>query len=201
MSKLRRGPGALPFWLALGVALLLAGCGAALVASPTPDGAGGAGASEGGSAALPSPTAPAPTAAPGVGAVEVGTSIATGPVTSPPLRDITPISGAPHGPAVTPDAQGVASVTLPQDAGAQVTLKVGDTLRLTLGPGSEWSLTPSDPAILGPLTGAGAPGAYNYQARAAGAVSISATADPLCRQANPPCGAPTQVFQITVTVR
>lgn len=198
MSNLRRGLGALPLWLALGVALLLAGCGAAVVATPAP---GGAPTPDGGSAPLPSPSEPAATPGAGVGAVEVGTSIASGPVTSPPLRDITPISGPPAGPAVTPDAQGGATVTLPQDAGAQVILKVGDTLRLALGPGFDWTLTPGDPAILSDVSAPGAPAARRYQARAAGASSISATADPLCRKANPPCGAPTQVFQITVTVR
>jgi len=198
-----------PLPVLLGAALFLAGCGAATgLTTPSPAPAGDAAANP--PATTPPSTSDAtPPAAPATvvnaagQTVIVGTSIAGGPIVGPPLRDITPLppgSGPGSGRVLTPDASGRVILTLPDEAGAAVTLAPGNRLELRLGSGYDWSVQVSDATLLtgsGPVAGAGP---AVYQAQHAGRVTLSATADPLCRKANPPCGLATRVYDVPVTI-
>jgi hypothetical protein len=39
-----------------------------------------------------------------------------------------------------------------------------------------------------------------YEARQPGRTTLNATGDPICRQAQPPCGAPSRLFRLQVVV-
>src|SRR5690242_3240970 len=198
--------------LLIGAALLLAGCGqAAVIATATPGAAGPSG--EG--TASPNPTNP-PTATAGqtptseaattitVGPMIVGTSEpATGSITSPPLRDITPVappSGA--GVVITPNAGGVAEVNVDLP-GATVQMQTGDTLQVNLTGNYDWGITVANPPVLkvvsaAPTTGAGR---AVYTAAQAGDTTLVLTGDPPCRKSNPPCGLMSRVIEFKVSVR
>jgi hypothetical protein len=199
--------------LLIGAALLLAGCGqAAVVATATP----GAGGPSGEGTASPSPTNP-PTATPTgqpptsaapatvtVGSITVGTSEpATGPITSPPLRDITPVappSGV--GTVITPNAGGVAEVNVDLP-GATVQLQTGDTLQVNLTGNYDWGITIANPAVLRVVSAAPATGAGRavYKAAQAGETNLLLTGDPPCLKSNPPCGLMSRGIEFKVIVR
>ena len=199
--------------LLIGAALLLAGCGqAAVVATATPGAAGPTG--EG--TASPNPTNPPTATSAGqtptpeaattitVGPMIVGTSEpSTGPITSPPLRDITPVappSGV--GVVITPNAGGVAEVNVDLP-GATVQMQTGDTLQVNLTGNYDWGVTLGNPAVLNVVSAAPASGAGRavYTAARAGETTLVLTGDPPCRKANPPCGLMTRVIEFKVIVR
>jgi hypothetical protein len=199
--------------LLIGAALLLAGCGqAAVVATATPGASGPGG--EGTASPNPTspPTAPAtgqtPTsAAPAtvtVGSITIGTSEpATGPITSPPLRDITPVappSGA--GVVITPGAGGVAEVNVDL-TGATVQLQTGDTLQVNLTGNYDWGVTLADPAVLSVVSAPPATGAGRavYKAAQAGQTTLLLAGDPPCLKSNPPCGLMSRAVEFTIIVR
>lgn len=82
-------------------------------------------------------------------------------------------------------------------------LKVGDSFLLNLGGDVyDWAVTVDNESVLrmkmGVMVIKGAQGIYD--ALAPGTTTLSATGDPHCRQSNPPCGAPSILFTITVVV-
>lgn len=199
--------------LLIGAALLLAGCGqAAVVATATPGAAGPTG--EG--TASPNPTNPPTATSAGqtptpeapttitVGPMIVGTSEpSTGPITSPPLRDITPVappSGV--GVVITPNAGGVAEVNVDLP-GATVQMQTGDTLQVNLTGNYDWGITIANPAVLNVVSAAPTSGAGRavYTAAQTGETTLVLTGDPPCRKSNPPCGLMTRVIEFKVIVR
>jgi hypothetical protein len=144
------------------------------------------------------PAAETPT--PGSPQVIVGTAVAGGPVTSPPLRDITPV--VPGTVQVTADASGVATVTLPPPGSSfrvVVDLRSGQRLHFVLGQGDDWGFNGENNAILR-LTNTET-FAREYDAIATGTVTLEVSADPACLKSTPPCGRPSRLFVVTVNVR
>jgi predicted secreted protein len=92
-------------------------------------------------------------------------------------------------------------VTLADD-GQTVTLKVNETFLLELGEGYDWNITVADQSIVSRVVNIlvvrGAQGIY--RAHKEGSSTLSAIGDPVCRQALPPCAAPSRVFRIYVVV-
>ena len=81
------------------------------------------------------------------------------------------------------------------DNGKTFTLKVGDTLRLNLDPGYDWSaISVSDTNVIVVSQGI-------YQAHAFGIAALTATGNPKCLGSMPPCGMPSIIFAITVIVQ
>ena len=132
----------------------------------------------------------------------VGTAIPpSGTAQGPPLSSITPTVVPPPGsqPPLTPGADGTVTVTL-NDLNRSVEMHVGDALRLALeAPGYEWEVAVGDPQILreeaAPTGGNGL-----YRAIAPGTSTLHAEGLLPCHRANPPCEAPTRMFDIMVRV-
>lgn len=93
------------------------------------------------------------------------------------------------------------TVTLADD-GQTITLQPGQRFLLDLGADYNWTVTVDDPAIVSRvvnvLTIRGSQGLY--EAHQPGRTTLSATGDPICRQAQPPCGAPSRLFRLQVVV-
>ena len=98
-------------------------------------------------------------------------------------------------PAPAPD------VTLVDD-GRTITLTVGQRFLLNLGSDYTWTVTIDDQAIasrvIGVLVIRGAQGLY--EARQPGRTTLTATGDPVCRGATPPCESPSRQFRVTIVV-
>lgn len=88
-----------------------------------------------------------------------------------------------------------ASVVTVDAEGAALTLAVGQTFRLSLPDFYTWQIQVGDPAVLAPV------GGDRYQARAAGETIMLLNGDPVCRQSNPPCMAPSVQRTLQVSVR
>ena len=103
--------------------------------------------------------------------------------------------------AVEPTAEEQLIITL-DDQGKTFNLAVGQSFLLKLGEEYTWEVTISDQTVLSRVKGIlvvqGAQGVY--AAQQAGTVTLTANGDPLCRQAQPQCEAPSIEFQITVVV-
>jgi carboxyl-terminal processing protease len=93
------------------------------------------------------------------------------------------------------------TVTLEEDGGT-ILLKPGDRFLLRLGQEYDWTVNVADPSIVSRVVDVtvvqGAQGLY--EAHKAGTASLSATGDPVCRQAQPPCAAPSRSFKIDIVV-
>jgi photosystem II stability/assembly factor-like uncharacterized protein len=93
------------------------------------------------------------------------------------------------------------AVTLADD-GQTFTLHIGQRFLLDLGADYDWTVTVDDPAVVSRvvnvLTIRGSQGLY--EAHQPGRTTLSATGDPICRQAQPPCGAPSRMFRLQVVV-
>jgi photosystem II stability/assembly factor-like uncharacterized protein len=93
------------------------------------------------------------------------------------------------------------AVTLADD-GQAITLRAGQRFLLDLGADYNWTVTVDDPAVVSRvvnvLTIRGSQGLY--EAHQPGRTTLSATGDPICRQAQPPCGAPSRLFRLQVVV-
>jgi hypothetical protein len=91
----------------------------------------------------------------------------------------------------------------PADDGQILTFQVGQSFLLFLGAGDTWSATVADPAVVGRVPDVfvirGAQGLY--QARRPGRTLLAATGDPACRQAQPPCAAPSLLFSVQIVVQ
>ena len=149
----------------------------------------------------PTHLAAAPSSTPTRLTVIVGTSVAGGPITSPPLRDITPEPPGGAAVTVTAAANGEATLDLPPPNRPTVLLQIGQRLRLNLGTGYDWTITGDTGPILAPgnsgITGA----SPVYTARQAGTLTLQITADPSCLKVQPPCERPSYFYTIPVTVR
>ncbi len=110
---------------------------------------------------------------------------------------------APSEPAVTPAATlATREITL-DDNGKNITLGVNEQVLLKLGDQYNWTITVGDPAIISRVVNIlvvrGAQGVY--ETHRPGQTTLTATGDPPCRTANPPCAAPSILFQIQVIVQ
>lgn len=106
--------------------------------------------------------------------------------------------------AATPPIDGSSTtptVTLADDEHT-ITLHAGQSFLLKLGEGYDWTVTPADQTILSRvvnvLTIRGSQGLY--KAHKPGQTTLTATGDPTCRTAQPPCGAPSREFRLAVIV-
>jgi hypothetical protein len=177
--------------LALG--LLLAACGARM-AGPTPL-----------PTALLLPTAtllassPAPLPSAGFGVASPAATVAAGAATAVPGRQPTPL---PLSPTPTLALGQVRSLTL-DDSGKTINLRVGARFLLNLGEGYDWTVEIGDPSVLARVADVPIPkGAQGwFEARQPGSTTLSAMGDPPCRKIQPPCLAPSRLFQATVIVQ
>jgi len=94
------------------------------------------------------------------------------------------------------------NVTLADD-GQTLTFQVGQSFLLFLGDNYDWSATAGDPAVVSHMPNVFViPGSQGlYQARRPGHTTLTATGDPACRQAQPPCAVPSQVFSVQIVVQ
>jgi hypothetical protein len=134
------------------------------------------------------------------------------PVTAKPVPASPTTSEVPHSPpttAVSTPPGGHQTVTVSEaDNGRSYTMHPGDTLYVGLagGTGFYWSkpqssdesvLQPTGPAYMPTANGGNAAA---FLANADGHADVTSTGDPPCRQANPPCMAPSKSFVVYVTV-
>jgi len=96
----------------------------------------------------------------------------------------------------------VQTVTLAQN-GQTLDLVVGERFLLQLGDGYVWAARVADPAVVGRAVNvAVVRGAQAlYEAKQPGTTTLEASGDPPCRQARPPCAAPSLLFHIQLRVR
>jgi hypothetical protein len=108
-----------------------------------------------------------------------------------------PLQGAPSTAPASPR-----TVTL-TDSGQTLQLQVGDRFLLDLDAGLNWDVTVDDPTVVSLAVDAGVPGGAQgfYEARQTGQTMLTAVGDPQCRQAQPPCGAPSRLFRLTIAVQ
>ncbi|MCX9026408.1 MAG: hypothetical protein OIN85_09975 [Candidatus Methanoperedens sp.] len=101
-------------------------------------------------------------------------------------------------PTNTPESK---TVTLADD-GQTITLQVDETFLLELGEGYDWNITIADQSIVSRVTNIlvvrGAQGIY--RAHKEGSSTLTAIGDPVCRQASPPCAAPSREFRVNIVV-
>jgi hypothetical protein len=88
------------------------------------------------------------------------------------------------------------------DNGGTVRLHPGERFLLALGDGYDWTVAVSDPSVVSRviniLTVRGSQGIY--EAHRAGQTTLTASGDPTCRTAQPPCAAPTRLFRASMVV-
>lgn len=134
--------------------------------------------------ALPQPTQPGAAACPTAQPIGVTVVVAEGGTSSTP----TPL-------------QGQRTIGLPSQQ-TTVELAIGETFELKLGGGMDWSVQIDDPRIVAREPGNVTPDSQGvYRALAAGSTRMRASGDPTCRKSNPPCAAPSFLFEITIVVR
>lgn len=101
-----------------------------------------------------------------------------------------------------PDTDGQKTITR-NDQGQTVIVKLGESFLLQLGDEYIWDINLSDPTVISRVKNIavirGAQGVY--ETLKAGTVTLSASGDPLCRQATPPCGMPTVLYQVNIVVQ
>ena len=94
------------------------------------------------------------------------------------------------------------NITLADD-GQTLGFQVGQNFLLFLGANDNWRAIVADPAVIDRVPDIfvirGAQGLF--QARRAGRTTLTATGDPTCRQAQPPCAAPSMVFSVQIVVQ
>ena len=116
-----------------------------------------------------------------------------------PLPTSTPASTETPGIGGGPDSK---TVTLDQN-GQTIDLAVGQSFLLKLGDQYDWTVTVADPAVISREVNVtvirGAQGIYRAHER--GRTTLSASGDPFCAQATPPCKMPSILFQIDVVVQ
>jgi hypothetical protein len=106
------------------------------------------------------------------------------------------------GSVVTPPDTSSQAVTLDNNGGT-IDLKVGEQFLLKLGEDYNWAVTIADPTVVSRVVNItvvrGAQGVY--EAHQPGSTQLTATGDPVCRQSQPPCTAPSRLFQIQIIVQ
>lgn len=129
---------------------------------------------------------------------------------APPASVVYPNPTTSTAPRPTTTASAPAGDTLTvtaDDNGKTFTLRNGQHLVVTLDDGSSiWSDPDTDNSAVLPRTAVSAnPSATrvtaSFDAKSAGQARVTASKDLPCRNAQPPCMAPTQLWQITVTVQ
>jgi hypothetical protein len=94
------------------------------------------------------------------------------------------------------------TVTLADD-GKTISLRVGESFLLKLGEDYDWTPIVADQTIVSRAMNIavirGAQGVYD--AHKAGKTTLTATGDPVCRQATPPCEQPSRTFTIQIVVQ
>jgi len=131
----------------------------------------------------------------------VGQAGAPTPVIDPPATTVPtdlPATAVPTDPA----ANDQLTITL-DNQGQTIHMTVGQNFLLKLGEDYTWDIVVSDDAVISRVRNIavvrGAQGIYD--ANQAGTATLTATGDPLCRQAQPACGAPSIQFVLTVVVK
>jgi hypothetical protein len=94
------------------------------------------------------------------------------------------------------------TVTLDND-GQTIALQAGETFLLKLGEDYDWTVTLSDETVVSRVVNIlvvrGAQGVY--AAHKAGTTTLTASGDPTCRQAQPPCERPSRMFSLQIDVQ
>jgi hypothetical protein len=102
-------------------------------------------------------------------------------------------------PSATPGSGRIVTIA---DDGQIIALRVGDSFLLQLGDAWNWNVTVADQSIvsrkIGVMVIRGAQGIY--VAHKAGQTILTAVGDLPCRSAQPPCAAPSRIFQVTIVV-
>lgn len=109
---------------------------------------------------------------------------------------------------ITPDATTAAGAETKvgqADSGRTVRLRVGQVLVVGLSSDGSWLWSApqeGDPSVLHRDTSTVNRGSASarFTAIAAGATDVTASGDPACRAATPPCGAPSQLWRVHVVV-
>lgn len=138
------------------------------------------------------PESPPPT----VSGPAISTSI--GVPSNGPLSALAP---APPPPAASPTAGAMPTITQANN-GTTVNLAAGRQVLLALDSGHDWVVTVEDVTVLTPVVGAVLPPGTQgvYTASQPGRTTLTAVGEPLCRKAQPPCGAPTLRFRVRIAV-
>ena len=113
-------------------------------------------------------------------------------------------SPAATGPTATPSEAPSATRTISlAENGQSIALAIGDRFVLMLGEDFDWSVAPVDESVIVRLPDqATMPGIQGqYRAVGRGTTTLSATGDPPCRKATPPCAAPSILFHVTLEAR
>jgi hypothetical protein len=97
--------------------------------------------------------------------------------------------------------QATRTVTLADD-GQTVTVAHGTSFLLALGNDDDWKIQVGDETVISRVLNiaviAGAQGVY--AAKQPGQTTLTASGDPICRTAQPPCGAPSRTFRVQIVV-
>ncbi|HEY7907242.1 MAG TPA: hypothetical protein VIC60_00150 [Thermomicrobiales bacterium] len=97
--------------------------------------------------------------------------------------------------------QATRTVTLADD-GQVVTLAHGTSFLLALGSDNDWKVQVGDETVVSRVPNisviTGAQGVY--AAKQPGQTTLTASGDPVCRTAQPPCGAPSRAFRVQIVV-
>ncbi len=122
----------------------------------------------------------------------------------------TPTSGsAASGTSTEPAGATPVGITLQPDQpvtlankGQTIRMQVGADFVLMLGNDYDWQVTVANQGVVSRVVNItplrGSQGVYHANAR--GTTTLTATGDPPCRSATPPCGQPSVVFEITLVV-
>jgi photosystem II stability/assembly factor-like uncharacterized protein len=104
--------------------------------------------------------------------------------------------------AVTPGSSSLTQVILADD-GQTLTLQVGDRFLLDLGDAYTWTVSIENQTIVDLVFNQPVPrGAQGiFEALKPGTTTLIANGDPICRQAQPPCAAPSRLFRLTLVVQ
>ncbi len=101
-----------------------------------------------------------------------------------------------------PTTDGGIIITL-DNQGQTINMTVGQSFLLKLGDNYTWDIVVSDDAVISRVRNIavvqGAQGIYD--ANQAGTATLTATGDPVCRQAQPACAMPSIQFVLTVVVK
>ena len=145
----------------------------------------------GGSTGAQPPTPPPPS--PGGPIVSTSVNVPS----SGSLSSLVPATPAP---AASPPAGTMPTITNAEN-GTTVNLAVGTRAVLALDSSHDWAATVEDPTVLMLVVGAAPSGAQGvYVASKPGQTALTAVGEPLCRKAQPPCGAPTVQFRVRIVV-
>ncbi len=84
-----------------------------------------------------------------------------------------------------------------------MSLSVGDTFTFKLGDDYLWQIQIGDERVAARVPGLKSEASVLglYEARAVGKTDLQIAGDPLCLNASPPCGLPSLLFQLTITIR